>query len=96
MYSVAGAIESLLKDKCGDNYDGICSAFANTENINDLIMEKMETITFKDPLNNDFQFIDREGNSEMELLYWSGNSLSVVRKLIHNPLATEFQSLLCN
>lgn len=78
VYSVVGAIDALLKDKCGFDYNGICSAFSNLENLNELIMEKMETITFKDPLNRDFRYIDREGNAPMELLYWDGLNMDVV------------------
>ncbi|KAK3084836.1 hypothetical protein FSP39_019949 [Pinctada imbricata] len=77
VYSVVGAIDAVLKDKCGSDYNGICSAVSNLENLNELIMEKMETITFKDPLNRDFRYIGREGNAPMELLFWDGVNMEV-------------------
>ena len=78
VYSFAAALDMTLKEKCGSNYAEVCSNFWMTDNINNVIMEKMETLTFKDPSDFNFRYIDREGNTGMDLIYYDGSSLRTV------------------
>lgn len=73
VYSLVGALDAVLRDTCGQNYQGICAAFSATPDINQVIMDKMERLTFIDPLGNNFEFIDREGNMGMEVMYLNQN-----------------------
>lgn len=71
-------MDAVLKDKCGQNYKGICAAYSSTPNINQVIMDKMESITFRDPLGNNFEYIDREGNMGMDVIYLNNDDLTTV------------------
>lgn len=78
MYSFAVALDVTLKEKCGANYRRVCSDFMNMDNINTVIMEKMETIAFKDPSDFTFKYMEREGNTGMDLVYFDGSNLKTV------------------
>lgn len=71
-------MDAVLKDKCGQNYKGICAAYSSTPNINQVIMDKMESISFRDPLGNNFEYIDREGNMGMDVIYLNNDDLATV------------------
>lgn len=49
-------------------------------------MEKMETLTFKDPSDFNFRYIDREGNTGMDLIYYDGTVLRTVSKYRQNAI----------
>lgn len=41
-------------------------------------MDKMESISFRDPLGNNFEYIDREGNMGMDVIYLNNDDLATV------------------
>lgn len=81
VYALVGAMDAVLKDKCGQDYEGICAEYSTTPNINKVIMDKMGRITFRDPIGNNFEFIDREGNMGMDVMYLDNNGLITVSQL---------------
>jgi len=86
VYSFAAALDVTLREKCGSDYKELCSNFLNTDNINNVVMEKMETLTFKDPSDFNFRYIDREGNTGMDLIYYDGTVLRTVSKYRQNAI----------
>lgn len=81
VYSIAAALDATLKEKCGPAYTVVCNDFLSMDNVNNVIMEKMETTTFKDPSDFTFRFMDREGNTGMDLIYYDGSTLKTVNIL---------------
>ncbi|KAJ8312619.1 hypothetical protein KUTeg_009992 [Tegillarca granosa] len=78
VYAYVAALDATLKEKCGVGYNGICTAFSTTPNINDVVMAKMEDIGFLDPSGTQFNFLDRKGNTGLDVFFNSGGTTSVV------------------
>ncbi|XP_069135753.1 LOW QUALITY PROTEIN: uncharacterized protein [Argopecten irradians] len=74
VYAFTAGLDALLQEKCGPDYDGLCTAFLDMDNMNDALMEKMEGISFVDPTGSTFRFLDREGNTGLDLFFYDGTS----------------------
>ncbi|XP_033749036.1 uncharacterized protein LOC117333723 [Pecten maximus] len=78
VYAFTAGLDSLLKEKCGQDYDGLCTAFLTMDNMNEVLMEKMEGISFVDPTGSTFRFLDREGNTGLDLFFYDGTTTKLV------------------
>ncbi|XP_060080414.1 uncharacterized protein LOC132559805 [Ylistrum balloti] len=78
VYSFTAGLDALLKEKCGPDYDGLCTAFLTMDSMSETLMEKMEGISFVDPTGSTFRFLDREGNTGLDLFYYDGTTTKLV------------------
>ena len=62
VYALAEGIHQTLQAKCGVNYTSVCPDFIGDDDTNDQIMEKMDTLSFRDPVGNGFRFVEREAD----------------------------------
>ncbi|XP_052073189.1 uncharacterized protein LOC127711239 isoform X2 [Mytilus californianus] len=93
VYSFTAALDATLKEKCGPAYTDVCNNFLTMDNVNNVIMEKMETTTFKDPSDFTFRFMNREGNTGMNLIYYDGSTLKTVGEFAGASLQISDNSL---
>ncbi|RUS83578.1 hypothetical protein EGW08_008684, partial [Elysia chlorotica] len=73
VYALAQAIHLTLVEKCGSNYNGLCSAFLNDNNVQSSIRANMDRLNFLDISAQMFEFFDREANRGFELLKYSSS-----------------------
>ncbi|OWF48090.1 uncharacterized protein LOC110453540 [Mizuhopecten yessoensis] len=78
VYAFTAGLDALLKDKCGPDYDGMCTAFKTMDDMSEALMEKMEGISFVDPTGSTFRFLDREGNTGLDLFFYDGATTKLV------------------
>ncbi|KAK6190589.1 hypothetical protein SNE40_002421 [Patella caerulea] len=78
VYSIVGAMDATLKEICGEDYTSICSNYSNNPNINSIIQQKLNTLSFQDPSGHSFRFVDREGNLPFDVLRYDGTKYNVV------------------
>ena len=46
VYAMAGALDLVLKDLCGETYSGVCPEFMKNDNTMEMIVDKMKEVTF--------------------------------------------------
>ena len=46
VYSIAGALDLVLKELCGETYSGVCTQFMENDNTMEMIVDKMKEVTF--------------------------------------------------
>ena len=57
VYATAQALDLVLKDTCGTDYDGICDGFPQSATeVRSLVLGKMAEVSFTDVTGNPFLF----------------------------------------
>ena len=46
VYAIAGALDLVLKELCGETYSGVCTQFMENDNTMEMIVDKMKEVTF--------------------------------------------------
>ncbi len=46
VYAVAGALDLVLKDLCGEAYSGLCSEFTQSDDVMGMMTQKLRDVTF--------------------------------------------------
>lgn len=59
----------------------MCSDFAALPNPYNAVIDKMESVAFIDPIQHRFQYVNREGNTGLNLVYYKGSASNVVCNL---------------
>lgn len=60
VYAVTGSLDMALQEICGVNYDGICDQYHQNDNVFATLVEKMEQVSFTDPVGVPFRFTNRQ------------------------------------
>ncbi|KAL5016529.1 hypothetical protein ScPMuIL_006118 [Solemya velum] len=63
VYTYVSALNVILEERCGKEYDGFCGNFSGSEDLTDLILQQINDVQFQDPSGASFRFINREGNT---------------------------------
>ncbi|KAK3802485.1 hypothetical protein RRG08_043316 [Elysia crispata] len=79
VYALGEAVHRTLKEKCGDNYMGLCTNFVNASDAQARIMAHMDTMEFVDISSQLFKFIQREANRGFQLLKYTGSGLAELK-----------------
>ena len=66
VYSLAEGIHRTLQQKCGVNYNGLCSKYLSDGDTYDMVMENMDKMNFTDLQSLEFKFIEREAAGNLE------------------------------
>ena len=69
VYAVASALDSVVVDVCGQNYTGICDEFKSSDDIREMLMDKLEEVEFEDPSGAIFEFTDKRENQQGYTFY---------------------------
>ncbi|KAK7087415.1 uncharacterized protein [Littorina saxatilis] len=75
VYSAAFALDSTLKEKCGENYAAVCEAYRSNKQRRTSVRDKLEMVNFTDPTGVEFRFIDRAGNKGYKLFKFASSPL---------------------
>ncbi|GFS18551.1 metabotropic glutamate receptor 3 [Elysia marginata] len=62
VYAAAFGLHETLKKKCRENYSGVCQAYHTDQNRHKMLKDELKDVSFKDPLDEHFQFVNRSGN----------------------------------
>ena len=81
VYAVVDALDKTLRQFCGDGYDGLCAAFEKANNVETVLLQNLNRVSFVDLAKNTFQFLDREGNADYDIIRFTGSQYQVVSKL---------------
>ena len=79
VYALGEAVHRTLKEKCGDNYMGLCTNFVNASDAQARIMAHMDTMEFVDISSQLFKFIQREANRGFQLQKYTGSGLAELK-----------------
>ncbi|XP_067683891.1 uncharacterized protein [Haliotis asinina] len=64
VYAAAFAIDTTLKEMCGENYTAVCKAYRNGPDTKDVILRNLQNVNFPDPSGDNFNFTDRREGSK--------------------------------
>ncbi|XP_041349145.1 uncharacterized protein LOC121368478 [Gigantopelta aegis] len=78
VYAVVDALDKTLRQFCGDSYDGLCTDFQNANDVETVLLQNMNRVSFVDLASNTFQFRDREGNADYDIIRYTGSQYQTV------------------
>lgn len=67
VYAAAFALDATLKQKCGANHQTVCESYRSSKTRRDDIRDNLELVSFIDPTNEEFHFVNRSGNKGYQL-----------------------------
>ena len=77
VYAIAGALDLVLKELCGESYSGLCQEFMDSDDVMEMMVEKMNEVTFTLD-NTEFKYENGQFMSGYTVSrLFNGNMLSV-------------------
>lgn len=79
VYASALGIDAALKHYCGEGYRGVCQEFRNAPDKTNILLQKIQSSTFKDDTGQQFEFNNREGSADYVVYNYQGKEKGYVQ-----------------
>ena len=88
VFAAALGLNSTLKEVCGPNYKGLCSAYGSLSNKHDVLYSAIKAASFQDETRQRFEF-DEQGESNRGYQMYIVNEISATGDLYISDVSTD-------